>query len=78
MAAKPSRPNSTRAARRLDRERRTIARMIGLYCRGHGHPAVANGLCASCGGLLAYAGQRMLLRHPWLTAMHYVDEWTRK
>lgn len=106
-----------RVGRRLERERRTIARMIGLYCRGHGHPAVADGLCASCGGLLAYAmqrvqkcpfqedkptcarcpihcyqprmretvravmryaGPRMLLRHPLLTAMHYVDEWTRK
>ena len=37
---------------------RTIAAMIGLYCRGHGHQGAAP-LCAECGQLFAYAARRL-------------------
>ena len=95
----------------LDRERRTIASMIEIYCHARHHQAV--GLCAECEQMFAYAmqridkcpfrenkptcakctihcykpqmrqqvrevmryaGPRMLLRHPVMTIMHYVDE----
>jgi predicted amidophosphoribosyltransferase len=42
---------------RLDRERRTIASMIEIYCRGRHRRA--RGLCAECEQLLAYATQRI-------------------
>ena len=42
---------------RLDRERRTIASMIEIYCRGRHRRA--EGLCAECEQLLAYATQRI-------------------
>lgn len=45
--------------RRLERERRTIALMVGLYCRAQRHPAGGDGLCAACGELLAYAMRRV-------------------
>ncbi len=45
------------ADKRLAREWRTIAAMIGCYCRDH-HAARA-GLCAECQGLLDYAGVRL-------------------
>jgi len=95
---------------RLQRERKTIRAMIGLYCRGHHHPAEA--LCPECQGLvdyamqriercpfkenkptcanctvhcykpdmrqqvrqvMRYAGPRMLVYHPILAMMHFVD-----
>ena len=44
------------ARRRLQRERRTIAAMIAIYCRDHHH---AQGLCAECAALEAYASERL-------------------
>lgn len=55
-----------RAPRRLEREERTIAAMIALYCRddhGAARPAGAapgeEGLCPECTELLAYARLRL-------------------
>jgi hypothetical protein len=46
----------TSASRRLDREWKTIAAMIQIYCRGqHRQP----GLCPKCRQLLDYAGARL-------------------
>jgi hypothetical protein len=42
---------------RLNRERRTIKAMIGIYCHGHNHPAET--LCEECHALLSYALQRI-------------------
>jgi hypothetical protein len=42
---------------RLERERRTIAAMIEIYCRGRHRQA--KGLCAECEQLLAYATGRI-------------------
>jgi len=44
-------------AARLRREKRTIDAMIGIYCRDH-HGA-GRDLCAACGGLAAYARERL-------------------
>ena len=41
---------------RMDREEKTVAAMVALYCRGH-HGRQA--LCADCGGLLDYARERL-------------------
>lgn len=41
----------------MDLELKTIARMIGLYCRGHNH--APTGLCEACSELLAYAEGRI-------------------
>jgi len=94
---------------RIDREGKTIAVMIGMYC----HDSHSNNtLCSDCKELLDYAleclnncpfqegktvctkcpvhcykndmrqkvravmrysGPRMMLRHPFLTIMHYID-----
>jgi hypothetical protein len=45
---------------RLERERRTMAAMIAIYCRAH-HVAAAEGraLCPDCAALLAYATARL-------------------
>jgi len=45
------------ALARLGREYRTIAVMVGIYCRAHheGH----RDACASCADLLEYAGRRL-------------------
>jgi predicted amidophosphoribosyltransferase len=41
----------------MERERRTVEAMIGIYCRGaHG---THGGLCDECEALRAYAGQRL-------------------
>jgi hypothetical protein len=100
---------------RLQRERKTIRAMIGLYCRRHHHPAAA--LCTECQQLtdyalqriercpfkenkptcanctvhcykpamrqqvrqvMRYAGPRMLLYHPFLAVMHFVDGMAEK
>jgi hypothetical protein len=45
----------TRTAR-MARERRTIAAMIGLYCRHHHR---ARGLCEACAALDTYAARRL-------------------
>jgi len=42
---------------RRERERDTIAAMVGIYC--HDHHERRAGLCGACGELLAYAGQRL-------------------
>lgn len=42
---------------RLERERRTIQTMIGIYCRGHHHSQ--SGLCAGCVELSGYAMERI-------------------
>lgn len=43
---------------RRARELKTLAAMVRLYCRGHGHPA-ASPLCADCAELLEYATRRL-------------------
>jgi hypothetical protein len=50
--------NMTSKARRLGRERRTVERMIALYCRDHHAPT--GGLCAECSELAQYAAQRIV------------------
>lgn len=42
---------------RIRRERKTIQRMIGIYCRAHHGPA--DGLCDDCRGLYEYALARL-------------------
>ncbi len=56
MAEKTGRP-----LRRLEREEKTIAAMIALYCRGHHTDAagVDDGLCDECATLLHYARLRL-------------------
>jgi hypothetical protein len=55
-------PMSSRPARRLAREEKTIAVMIAMYCRDH-HSAEATddgeGLCPECSELLAFARLRV-------------------
>jgi hypothetical protein len=44
------------SSKRLEREKRTVAVMISMYCRGvHNSPQ----LCPECAALLAYALQRI-------------------
>lgn len=43
--------------RRLERERRTIAAMVDIYCRAH--HAVQRGRCEDCQRLLDYASRRL-------------------
>ncbi len=42
---------------RMQRERRTVERMIALFCRDHHHPEA--GLCDECGELQGYALLRL-------------------
>lgn len=42
---------------RMDRERRTVESMIGIYC--HGQHGSSNGLCEACEALQDYARQRL-------------------
>jgi hypothetical protein len=49
----PSSPPS----RRIAREKRTVAAMVGIYCRAHHDSHVA--LCSSCGRLIEYAFCRL-------------------
>lgn len=53
--------DASRPPRRLAREERTIATMIGMYCRDlHGNrPRGPEGLCEECAELLAYARARL-------------------
>jgi predicted amidophosphoribosyltransferase len=45
---------------RMVRERRTIAAMIRIYCRGNGHPGRSDaGLCPECEALRSYAWRRL-------------------
>lgn len=43
---------------RRSRELKTIAAMLRMYCRAHGHQPRAS-LCASCNELLEYASRRL-------------------
>jgi hypothetical protein len=43
---------------RRARELKTIAAMVRLYCRGHGHPD-RSPLCAGCAALMEYATRRL-------------------
>lgn len=58
----PRRParkhEAERPPRRLAREERTLAAMIGMYCRDH-HAASGGGLCDECAALLEYARARL-------------------
>lgn len=47
------------SGRRIRREKRTIAAMLGIYCRGHGHHTDSGHLCEDCSALLRYAQQRL-------------------
>jgi len=49
------------ATPRMKREFNTLAAMLRIYCRDHHGAAVLDehGLCAECGGLLAYARKRL-------------------
>jgi hypothetical protein len=61
MRARPLRAAGLRPAnhgRRIERERRTITAMIGIYCRDH-HGVGDAGLCPDCAELLRYAHQRL-------------------
>jgi hypothetical protein len=46
---------------RIQREKRTIAAMIGIFCRDHGHSHGhgTDALCEDCSALLSYARQRL-------------------
>ena len=44
--------------RNLERERETLAAMIGMYCRGH-HGSGGRELCRDCAELLGYADDRL-------------------
>ncbi len=45
---------------RMERERKTVAKMIGIYCHDH-HEVKKEGLCSECQELLEYA--RLRLKH---------------
>lgn len=45
-------------AGRLERERRTVDAMIGIYCRGH-HGTRGGALCGDCVKLVGYAHERL-------------------
>ena len=44
--------------RKLDREKKTIAAMVGIFCRDH-HRAARKPLCPECNILLDYAKERL-------------------
>lgn len=46
------------AQRRLQREARTLDRMVAIYCRDH-HTPDAGDICGDCRELLAYAERRL-------------------
>jgi hypothetical protein len=48
-------PNS---GRRVRREKKTIAAMLGIYCQDH-HGGRRQALCTDCASLLRYAQQRL-------------------
>jgi hypothetical protein len=61
MRATPPRAAGLRPAnsgRRIERERRTIAAMVGIYCQDH-HATDGTSLCPDCAKLLSYANQRL-------------------
>ena len=42
-------------ASRIEREQKTLKRMIHIYCKGKGHAV----LCSDCSELLAYSNERL-------------------
>jgi len=59
---KPAAKRSLRPANagpRIQREKRTIAAMLSIYCRDHGHGTNSGCLCEDCSALLRYAQQRL-------------------
>jgi hypothetical protein len=44
---------------RVRREKKTVAVMVGMYCRAHHSPGGEVGLCPHCRGLLTYAEDRI-------------------
>lgn len=44
---------------KIEKEKRTVAAMVRLYCRGNGHTSCADGLCPECHLLLDYAHKRL-------------------
>ena len=45
---------------RIEREKRTVAAMVRIYCRAHGHGrAKDEALCAECAALLEYSHARL-------------------
>lgn len=44
--------------KKLEREKKTVAAMIGVYCRDH-HDTAGKTLCADCSELLEYAEKRL-------------------
>jgi hypothetical protein len=47
-----------RKSRRLERERRTMEKMVGIYCAGH-HDVTGTALCPDCRAFLRYAETRL-------------------
>lgn len=45
-------------SRHSDRERKTISKMVGIYCCDH-HPAAGSAPCAACRDFLEYAETRL-------------------
>lgn len=55
-------PNDRPVPPRIEREKRVVELMIGIYCRGLHKPAArqsSSGLCPDCAELLAYAHARL-------------------
>lgn len=44
--------------KKLEKEKKTIAAMIGIFCRDH-HRTAGEALCPDCNDLLEYAGKRL-------------------
>lgn len=44
--------------KKIEREKKTVEIMIGIFCRGH-HHTHAGSLCSECSELLAYAHARL-------------------
>lgn len=44
---------------KIEKEKRTVAAMVRLYCRDKGHKPGASGLCPECHALLEYAHKRL-------------------
>lgn len=61
------------AFRRIDKCPYGEAKPICKNCLTH---CYSKEMQARVRQIMRFAGPRMLWRHPWLTLMHYVDEWT--
>lgn len=54
----PGKAGPTKEHRRIRREARTVAAMVGIYCQGH-HDTAGGHLCGECQALLDYALLRL-------------------